>query len=119
MKKIIAMFCVVLMVASMLVGCGGAPKLSGTYVSKSILVDTHYQFDEDYNVTVKYFVGGYAIYEISGTYNINDDKTEITFTFGESDTEAPSNVDVASGTFTFSETENGIMIGKTEYTGQN
>ena len=118
MKKIVSMLCVALMVASVLVGCGGAPKLSGTYISESVFAETHYQFDEDYNVNVKYFVGGFAIYEVSGTYAINEDKTEITFTFGEADAEASSDIYVASGTFTFAETDNGIMIGKVEYTGQ-
>jgi len=110
-KKLLSLVLTMVMVLS-LAACG-APKLEGTYISESLLGDTTYSFTKEGNVHVEMNLGNITVFSQDGTYAINDDSTEITFTFGATETE--SSDAPLSGTYKFQKTDTSIIIDNTVY----
>lgn len=104
MKKVLCAVLVVVMVLS-LAACGN--KLKGTYKSEEALGSyMQYDFDGD-KVTVKIYALTMKVLEVSGTYEINKDGTEITFTYGEGEEIG----DAPTGTVSFEKGDGYIKIG--------
>ncbi len=107
--RIVAVVMALLMVTLVFASCGKT--LKGTYSAEAFGTGASYEFSGK-NVTVTYKALGNVLYEIEGTYKIEDDK--ITFTFENDDENAKD----YSGTFDFEEGENYIKIGIVKYTKQ-
>ena len=115
MKKIIALILSLVVCLSVLAACGPKePPLSGRYEMRGFASQTSYEFAEDKTVVFKVVVAGYVVVSQSGTYQINEDATEITLDFSSGETEGDSTylpTDMLNGTFTFSQGEEYIQIG--------
>ena len=76
-------------------------------------------FDKDGNAEVKIEYSGYIAVDQKGTYELNEDKTEITLTFPEIDKTIGDfiyTIPAYDGTFTFSQDDTSITIGNIKYT---
>ncbi len=118
MKK--RMLSVLLLLALMLItACGPkAPVLEGRYVSSTRVAETNYEFKKDGSVTVKIVTGGKVVMEEAGTYAINEEGTEITFTFPDTQVDLGIfSIDMPnpSGTYTYTEGDGYIQVGSTMY----
>ena len=107
MKKLMCAVLVVVMMLS-LVACGNT--LKGTYKSEEALGSyMQYTFDGD-KVTVVIYALSFKVAEINGTYEINKEGTEITFTYAEGEDTS----DAPTGTVTFEKGDDYIKIGGTK-----
>lgn len=107
MKKLLCAVLVVVMVLS-LAACGNT--LKGTYKSDEIAGSyTTYTFDGD-KVTVTAYLLTMKVMEVQGTYEINKDGNEITFTYGEGEDTG----DAPTGTVAFEKGDGYIKIGGTK-----
>ena len=108
------------MIVLILVACGNkAHSLNGSYTVSTMGIDTTYTFDKDGNAEVKIEYSGYIAVDQKGTYELNEDKTEITLTFPEIDKTIGDfiyTIPAYDGTFTFSQDDTSITIGNIKYT---
>lgn len=108
MKKLLCAVLVVVMVLS-LAACGN--KLKGTYKSEEKFgAYVTYTFDGDKVTFAAYAPLVGKVMEVSGTYEINKDTNEITFTYGESEDTG----DAPTGTVSFEKGDGYIKIGGTK-----
>lgn len=107
MKKLLCAVLVVVMVLS-LAACGN--KLKGTYKSDEAFGSyMTYTFDGD-KVTVVAYALTMKVMEVQGTYEINKDGNEITFTYGEGEDTG----DAPTGTVAFEKGDGYIKIGNSK-----
>lgn len=101
-----------------LCGCEKKNVLDGVYKTETFASEMSYEFDKENNVQFKFILAGYVAVSKKGTYEINEDKTEITLAFEENDDDVsmlPSDVSNLSGIFNYSEGDGYIQIGKMQY----
>ena len=119
MKKVLCVLCSVLVIATLFTACGSkTPTLSGKYSNETLLSESVYEFDKEGNVTYKLITSGYVAVNVTGTYAISEDVSEITLTFDESKTDLGTllgSTTTLSGTFTFEQGEGYIQIGNVQY----
>ena len=120
MKKKILLISFMVMIVLILVACDNkAHSLNGSYTVSTMGIDTTYTFDKDGNAEVKIEYSGYIAVDQKGTYELNEDKTEITLTFPEIDKTIGDfiyTIPAYDGTFTFSQDDTSITIGNIKYT---
>lgn len=90
-------------------------KLAGIYTAGTDLSQMSYEFDGEENVTLHMQTMSYEYASISGTYDINDDGTAITFTFTSEENTPLGNMSSYSGTFPYEWTEDAVFIGNVRY----
>ena len=120
MKKKILLISFMVTMVLMLVACGNKDhSLNGSYTVSTMGIDITYTFDKDGNAEVKIEYSGYIAVDQKGTYELNEDKTEITLTFPEIDKTIGDfiyMIPAYDGTFTFSQDDTSITIGNIKYT---
>ena len=120
MKKKILLISFMVMMVLILVACGNKDhSLNESYTVSTMGIDTTYTFDKDGNAEVKIEYSGYIAVDQKGTYELNEDKTEITLTFPEIDKTIGDfiyTIPAYDGTFTFSQDDTSITIGNIKYT---
>lgn len=120
MKKIFGVFLTMMLVMTALSACGNKEqRLSGTYSLQTYVNQMTYEFDEEGNVAAQTSMAGFVVFSQEGTYAIDSEKGTITLSFptAENDgmTEIPGGMTSLSGTFTFQEGEDYILIGTVRY----
>ena len=117
MRKIFILQLILIVVLS-LCGCSSKTTLDGVYKADTFASEVTYEFDKDMNVKFKFIIGGYVAISKRGTYEINEEQTEITITFIESDSDVnmlPDSMTSLGGSFTFDKGDGYIQIGDMQY----
>lgn len=116
-KKVALLSLLMVLVMVALTGCG--PKkhyLNGSYEADFVIVKTQYEFTKDSQVTVKVVMGSLVLLTETGTYEFNEDQTEITMTFDPNKLSGiTGGENVMNGTYSYTEGEGYIQIGKVQY----
>ena len=99
--------------------CGSSQAyLSGAYSTSYYGTGITYTFSEE-TVTTQFFVWGFQVGSYEGTYSLNDDRDQITFTFDTSQlpsgTSLPAGMTSLGGTFSFQQGDGYIVIGQVRY----
>lgn len=120
MKKYLAMVLSLALIIAALSACGSKEqRLSGSYCLKTYLNQMTYEFDAEGKVAVQTSMAGFVVFSQEGTYVIDSEKGTITLSFpmagNDGGTETPEGMTALSGTFTFYEGEDYIVIGTTRY----
>lgn len=111
LSRVLALLLSAVLLAGCLAACGNK-NLSGTYKALVAGTGASYTFDGE-TATVDLFVLGAVVTSFSGTYELNEERSKITFYFGSTTSAEAKDY---SGTYDFSENENTITIGMLTYT---